>query len=86
MPLADFADTGSYDCIITNACGAITSDPTPVTICIADFNQDGGVDGGDAGSFFDAWETGNAAADINLDGGVDGADVSTFFMHWESGC
>jgi hypothetical protein len=53
--------------------------------CPADFNQDGGVDGGDIDAFFTAWEAGDAAADVNYDGGVDGEDVSTFFFAWENG-
>lgn len=53
--------------------------------CIADFNQDGGVDGSDIGAFFTAWEAGSAEADINADGGIDGADVSDFFTAWERG-
>ena len=53
--------------------------------CIADFNVDGGVDGGDIASFFAAWESGNNSADANLDGGVDGSDVGTFFTYWERG-
>ena len=53
--------------------------------CLADFNQDGGVDGADVDAFFTAWATGVAAADINLDGGVDGSDIEPFFALWESG-
>ncbi len=53
--------------------------------CPADFNQDGGIDGGDVSDFFAAWENGDASADVNLDGGVDGVDVSTFFAAWENG-
>lgn len=53
--------------------------------CAADFNRDGGIDGGDVSAFFEAWESGNAAADVNLDGGVDGSDVGAFFAVWESG-
>lgn len=54
--------------------------------CIADFNQDGGVDGQDIESFFVAWEAGDAAGDINQDGGVDGGDVEAFIVRWEAGC
>ncbi len=54
--------------------------------CIADFNQDGGVDGSDVESFFSAWENSDASADLNQDGGIDGGDVQFFFQHWESGC
>ena len=53
--------------------------------CAADFNRDGGIDGGDVSAFFEAWESGSAAADVNLDGGVDGSDVGAFFAVWESG-
>ncbi len=53
--------------------------------CVADFNQDGGVDGGDVDAFFAAWEGGDPHADVNQDGGIDGADVSTFFAAWEVG-
>ncbi|MBS0197721.1 MAG: thrombospondin type 3 repeat-containing protein [Planctomycetes bacterium] len=54
--------------------------------CLADFNNDGGVDGGDVGDFFEAWELGAATADLNADGGVDGGDVQYFFARWERGC
>jgi len=53
--------------------------------CYADFNNDGGVDGGDVEAFFSLWETGQSGADVNNDGGVDGGDVETFFALWEAG-
>lgn len=53
--------------------------------CPADFNQDGGVDGGDLESFFLAWEAADSSADVNQDGGIDGSDVETFFIAWEAG-
>ena len=53
--------------------------------CPADFNNDGGVDGGDIESFFGAWEAGDNSADVNYDGGVDGGDIETFFSAWEAG-
>jgi len=53
--------------------------------CFADFNQDGGIDGGDVEAFFIAWSAGAASADVNGDGGVTGADVETFFISWERG-
>ncbi|MEI7657336.1 MAG: hypothetical protein WCK33_04655 [Phycisphaerae bacterium] len=54
--------------------------------CIADFNQDGGVDGGDIEAFFFAWENADSAADINQDGGIDGGDVGAFYDRWTAGC
>jgi aminopeptidase N len=53
--------------------------------CIADFNQDGGVDGSDVESFFIAWAQADGSADANADGGVDGADVESFFLAWSAG-
>lgn len=53
--------------------------------CSADFNRDGGVDGGDVEAFFVAWEAAENRADVNEDGGVDGADVEAFFVLWEAG-
>ncbi|MBX3409156.1 MAG: hypothetical protein KF859_04650 [Phycisphaeraceae bacterium] len=53
--------------------------------CVADFNQDGGVDGADVEAFFLSWEAGDTPADVNQDGGVDGADVEYFFVQWEAG-
>lgn len=55
------------------------------SLCPADFNQDGGVDGGDVEAFFAAWENAGANADVNQDGGIDGGDVETFFAAWEAG-
>ena len=57
----------------------------PAYPCPADFNRDGGIDGDDVPSFFDAWEIGDASADANQDGGVDGDDVTEFFRVWENG-
>ncbi len=53
--------------------------------CAADFNQDGGVDGGDIESFFASWEGGDSCGDVNQDGGVDGGDIESFFGQWEAG-
>ncbi len=80
------SDADTYDCVVANSCGSVTSNPATLTICIGDFNCDGGIDGTDVGAFFGEWEAGNAIADVNADGGIDGADVSTFFEHWEAGC
>jgi len=55
-------------------------------LCASDFNQDGGVDGGDVEAFFIAWEVSDSRADVNRDGGVPGADVEEFFIGWEAGC
>jgi len=53
--------------------------------CYADYNQDGGVDGGDIEAFFSDWEAGSSFADVNQDGGIDGGDIETFFIQWSNG-
>lgn len=58
---------------------------TPPSGCIADFNQDGGIDGQDIEAFFIAWEISEPSADANQDGGVDGQDIEVFFLAWEQG-
>lgn len=52
---------------------------------IADFNQDGSVEGQDIEAFYTSWEVSEPAADVNLDGGVDGQDIEVFFTYWEVG-
>jgi hypothetical protein len=67
---------------------SFTQEPTcgsPCPSCAADFNDDGGVDGGDTVAFYDSWEAGEGCADVNEDGGVDGEDVVRFFRLWEAG-
>jgi len=83
---ASAADNANYFCMVWNAGGVARSDNASLSvspICIADFNCDGGVDFGDVGAFFSAWESGISNADINEDGGVDGDDVNRFFTAWE---
>ncbi|MBL9000500.1 MAG: hypothetical protein JNK25_05125 [Phycisphaerae bacterium] len=53
--------------------------------CPADYNGDGGVDGGDVEAFFTDWEASEGCSDTNQDGGVDGGDVEAFFNAWEAG-
>ncbi|MBL9001892.1 MAG: hypothetical protein JNK25_12230 [Phycisphaerae bacterium] len=85
------ADAGDYDCMVANECDLTAiSDLVSLSFCAclecpADFNQDGGIDGGDVEGFFAAWEAGSCDADVNADGGVDGADVDFFFGAWEAG-
>lgn len=53
--------------------------------CAADFDQDGGVTGGDIGAFFAAFEAGLPCADVDQDGGVTGGDLGAFFAVYEAG-
>lgn len=83
-PTAIGADVNSVDEAynVVLYVGNLTPAGTP---CPADYNQDGGVDGGDIEAFFIDWEAGSGAADVNFDGGIDGADIEAFFIAWEAG-
>ncbi len=76
LAICDFANRRAYifDLGAPNPCG-----------CAADYNQDGGVDGGDIESFFADWEASSGCSDVNQDGGVDGGDIEAFFQVWEAG-
>ncbi|MBS0197764.1 MAG: hypothetical protein JSR77_13500 [Planctomycetes bacterium] len=83
----DQSQSGSYTISATNSCGTAKSDAAVIEIdpCLADFNDDGGVDIDDVSMYFAYWESGVGIADVNRDGGIDGADVQTFFIRWEGG-
>jgi len=53
--------------------------------CAADYDGNGGVDGGDLAAFFTDFEAGEACADVDGNGGVDGGDLGFFFMVFEQG-
>jgi len=55
------------------------------TPCAADYDGNGGVDGGDLAAFFTDFETGAACADVDGNGGVDGGDLGAFFAAFEAG-
>jgi hypothetical protein len=84
-------DAGAYTCVIRNDCSRIDTRAAYLTVvmpqapCVADFNQDGGVDGADIEAFFIDWEASGNRADVNQDGGVDGADIEAFFGQWTAG-
>lgn len=53
--------------------------------CMADFDDNGGVDGLDVEAFFANWNAARLVADVNLDGRVDAGDVAAFLVVWTSG-
>lgn len=53
--------------------------------CGADYDNNGGVDGGDLAAFFTDFEAGAACADVDANGGVDGGDLGQFFALFEAG-
>jgi len=53
--------------------------------CAADYDNNGGVDGGDLAAFFADFEAGETCADVDQNGGVDGGDLAAFFAVFEAG-
>ncbi|MBL8999578.1 MAG: hypothetical protein JNK25_00410 [Phycisphaerae bacterium] len=81
-PVRDF----TYGFYLTQLSSTGTGEPDdPDCPCPADFDHNGGVDGGDVEAFFNAWSAGEPEGDVNCDGGVDGPDVEWFFVNWENG-
>lgn len=84
IPSVSLAQAGLYDCVVTSACGQLTSNPASLVVltcgCDGDVNCDGNLDGFDVQSMEQA-VGGNMAdfcqsdADFNLDGNLDGFDV-----------
>jgi len=76
---------------VANGVLAVSVDTTdvpgtiPCPACAADFDLDGGVNGGDIAAFFTDYEAGGICADLDNDGGITGADVSVFFTSFEAG-
>jgi hypothetical protein len=53
--------------------------------CPADFDNNGGVDGGDLAAFMEDYETSGRCADVDANGGIDGGDLAAFFLAFEQG-
>jgi WD40 repeat protein len=84
---------GTYRCIVSNACGSVSTDPVTFYICRGDLNCDGGVDVGDLLDFLLAFESGQPEADLDdggnsgvADGSVDINDILYFLARFEAGC
>ncbi len=59
--------------------------PWECSQCAADFDGNGGVDGGDISAFLLNFEAGCACADVDHNGGVEGGDLAVFFDLFEAG-
>jgi hypothetical protein len=58
-------------------------DATSCPPCTPDYDNNGGVDGGDLAAFFADFEAGAPCADVDFDGGVTGADMGWFMDCFE---
>ena len=77
---------GPYRCVVLNDCGQTGSFAAMVTVCVADFDSNGFVNGDDFDAFVAAFELGDAMADIDSNTFVNGDDFDTYVVAFEAGC
>jgi len=86
------ADSGGYQCVLTNACGGgAATNPATLRVCAADFNCSGspagdGVSEQDIFDFLTAWFGGDLRADIDRSGDVSIQDLFAFIAAYFAGC
>ncbi len=77
---------GEYDCVVTSACGEITSGVGRLLICAADFTCDDVTNSTDVGEFINQWFVdqveGTLVTDIDHNGIVNSTDVGEFINRW----
>ena len=73
-------------CVISNACGSVTSDAASLTVCVADYDCNTFVNGDDFDQFVYDFVYGLPAADVNHDTFVSGEDFDYFVDHFVAGC
>lgn len=85
-------DVGAYDCVISNACGSVISQPARLRACFGDFSCDGLVDDDDFVRFAQQYDVFACAdprmpygcsADFNADGQVDDHDFVLFAFAYD---
>ncbi|MBL8764550.1 MAG: hypothetical protein JNM07_09815 [Phycisphaerae bacterium] len=83
---ATASEAGAFSCVISTACGSVTSNTAALLVCIADFNCDGSVDDFDNFDFLNALFANDTSADINGDTSVDDFDYFDFLNALFGGC
>lgn len=85
-------DQGSYDCVVSNPCGQVISNPATLTVthlCPPDCNGDGNLDCDDLADFINAYfadEPRPAFVDFNQDSESNGDDLADFINAYFLGC
>jgi hypothetical protein len=80
-------DEGVYECVVTQACGSVTSAPALLAVtCPADTNGDGQVSPSDFSAWVQAYNSQSAECDQNNDGDCSPADFSAWVQNFNAGC
>lgn len=83
-------DAGSYDCVVSNACGSQTSNAANLTVKLGDFNGDGQIGLSDLSTLLENFGTSTGASyadgDMDSDGDVDLGDLSTLLENFGTSC
>ncbi len=84
--LSNIASTYLVRCVLTAPCSAATTNPAVLTVCPADYDCNGFVNGDDFDFFIEAFYWGNDSADFDRNGFVNGDDFDYFVIAFEAGC
>lgn len=82
------AASGVYDCVVSNDCGVLTSNPVHIIVCTADKDCSGDVSADDIFAFLDSWFAQNGqigigySADFNDSQNVTADDIFSFLDAW----
>lgn len=79
-------DAGSYDCVISDSCGNVTTAAAMLSVCAIDLNCDTFVDFLDYLEYLNRYDTQDPRADLNQDGFIDFVDYLDFMNLYEAGC
>lgn len=83
----ELSDAGVYDCVVTQACGTVTSMPAVLTVsCPADTNGDGQVSPADFTAWVLAYNSQSPACDQNGDELCTPADFTAWVLNFNAGC
>ncbi len=75
-----------FTCTVASSCTSLTSSPSSLIFCLADFNCSGTVTVQDIFDYLSAWFTGSQGSDFDSSGAANVQDIFDFLGSWFSGC
>jgi hypothetical protein len=85
---AQTADSGIYDVVLSDSCGAVTTASATLAVrtCRADYTNDGVLGVADFLAFLALYSAGSPMGDFNSDGSITVADFTAFLAAYAAGC